>query len=349
MDKRHRRIQFATLAVAIALLSSCQQSDQTGPSISGRLVDESTKAPIVGVVVRIDYKQDTSITGLEGDFTFDGVPPGTYRLSGTIGDGATLPGTTVQVGPHDRSLTTISVPPFAVTMSNSPHPDSALRVALCYRAFLQGQARARRDIANDQACFLTFGLHRRGSWVDTASGLMIRPIAGCVVNDSIVNTAYGYDDYIAIWVNTKGIPAYSLKKWNINFSDPRSYFEECAAKKATIPAPMNGAPVRSPEGQFELRFDSIYSDYVGRRMPELVIRKDTVEYVASTSLAGIDALEIAWGPPNSNIALIRYSYGGDTSDFQGPLYYEVFDLSNGELLSDGGYVQETDSVWVQVP
>jgi iron complex outermembrane recepter protein len=76
-----RPFVLACLALAVVVASSPRVAAQAGTSLSGRLVNSLSGAPIAGAVVIIDELRRETTSGADGTFTFDNVVPGAYHLS----------------------------------------------------------------------------------------------------------------------------------------------------------------------------------------------------------------------------------------------------------------------------
>ena len=67
---------------AILAIASCCLVHAAGPlRIGGKVSDAKSGEPVVGAVVRLDGDYLWAVTGLEGDFSLEGVQPGEYALS----------------------------------------------------------------------------------------------------------------------------------------------------------------------------------------------------------------------------------------------------------------------------
>ena len=77
----HYQFVFVCVTLTIALASHARVDAQTGVTLSGRLLDSLTSAPVAGATVQIDELKRQTTTGQDGAFTFDAVAPGTYHLS----------------------------------------------------------------------------------------------------------------------------------------------------------------------------------------------------------------------------------------------------------------------------
>src|SRR5262245_34594546 len=69
----------AALVAAFAL--SPTLAAQEGATLSGRLLNSLSGDPIPGATVQIDELQRQVMSGQDGAFRFENVPPGTYHLS----------------------------------------------------------------------------------------------------------------------------------------------------------------------------------------------------------------------------------------------------------------------------
>jgi iron complex outermembrane receptor protein len=71
----------ACFVFAVALMSWSQAAAQTGLTLSGRLVNSLSGAPIAGATVVIEEIRREVTSGADGTFTFENLPPGAYHLS----------------------------------------------------------------------------------------------------------------------------------------------------------------------------------------------------------------------------------------------------------------------------
>src|SRR5688500_3576213 len=77
----YRTTIFACAMLAGALSLTTDAAAQAGATISGRLLDSLTGAPIAGATVQLEELRRQSTSGADGSFTFDNVPAGTYHVS----------------------------------------------------------------------------------------------------------------------------------------------------------------------------------------------------------------------------------------------------------------------------
>jgi hypothetical protein len=96
----NRIVRFFVTLFALALLPAFAAAQGTG-SISGRVIDQASQLPVVGVQVVVVGTQRGAQTDQEGRYTITGVPAGSHQVrarrvgygstvqSVTVGDGAT--------------------------------------------------------------------------------------------------------------------------------------------------------------------------------------------------------------------------------------------------------------------
>jgi iron complex outermembrane receptor protein len=91
-----------TLCAVLALVLMChvQLIAQQGVTLSGRLLNSISGAPIAGATVQIDELRRTTTSGADGSFSFPNVLPSTYHLS-IRSDGYSTRRTEVVVGNAD--------------------------------------------------------------------------------------------------------------------------------------------------------------------------------------------------------------------------------------------------------
>ena len=84
VSRRGKRVAPYFMAALVILFGSSSAGAQEDPigtaSITGRVLDQETDNPIVGVEVRVDKAAALSITNEQGEFQFEGVLAGTLVL-----------------------------------------------------------------------------------------------------------------------------------------------------------------------------------------------------------------------------------------------------------------------------
>ncbi|HLG60177.1 MAG TPA: TonB-dependent receptor [Vicinamibacterales bacterium] len=76
-----RTLLFACAEIVLVLICSSHAAAQGGVSLSGRLLNSLSGAPIAGATVIIEEIRREETSGADGTFTFQNLPPGAYHLS----------------------------------------------------------------------------------------------------------------------------------------------------------------------------------------------------------------------------------------------------------------------------
>src|SRR5687767_3782092 len=71
----------ACAALICVFLGAGHLAAQAGLTVSGRLVNSLSGDPIPGATVLLEELRRETMSGADGTFTFDNVPPGRYHLS----------------------------------------------------------------------------------------------------------------------------------------------------------------------------------------------------------------------------------------------------------------------------
>ena len=133
-----RTLLFAGVTLALALTLPIRAAAQAGVTVSGRLLDALTGAPVPAATVQIDELKRQTTTTPDGGFTFDAVPPGTYHLSVrsagyssrrtevTVAENVATPPLTVAVDPELHFEDVVSVSADARSQFDTFQPTSVL-------------------------------------------------------------------------------------------------------------------------------------------------------------------------------------------------------------------------------
>src|SRR4030095_9069102 len=76
-----RTLSRACAVLVVALVMTSQAAAQNGVTLKGRLLNSLNATPLGGATVQIDELRRQTLSGEDGVFTFENVPPGTYHLS----------------------------------------------------------------------------------------------------------------------------------------------------------------------------------------------------------------------------------------------------------------------------
>ena len=77
----YRRIALSLLVLLVAVAAGATVAAQAGVTLTGRLVNSLSGDPIPNAAVQIDELRRQTVSGADGTFTFEAVPPGSYHLS----------------------------------------------------------------------------------------------------------------------------------------------------------------------------------------------------------------------------------------------------------------------------
>jgi iron complex outermembrane receptor protein len=91
-----RTLVRACAVFVVLLVMTSQAAAQNGVPLSGRLLNSLNATPLGGATVQIDELRRQTISGADGMFAFDNVPPGTYHVS-VLAQGFSTRRTEVQV------------------------------------------------------------------------------------------------------------------------------------------------------------------------------------------------------------------------------------------------------------
>jgi iron complex outermembrane receptor protein len=76
-----RTLARACAVFVVVLVMTSQAAAQDGVRLKGRLLNSLNATPLGGATVQIDELRRQAVSGADGTFTFENVPPGTYHLS----------------------------------------------------------------------------------------------------------------------------------------------------------------------------------------------------------------------------------------------------------------------------
>ena len=82
------------------------------------------------------------------------------------------------------------------------------------RSGSRGVAEVRDQIRRGHLTLYTFGLRHFDQSYDSATGLPLEGIAGCIVDDSIFRRTKDHNDYIENWIRQGNTPPNSLLAYN---------------------------------------------------------------------------------------------------------------------------------------
>src|SRR5262245_53277102 len=76
-----RRFLPACVVFAVVVAISPHLTAQAGTRVSGHLVNSLNGDPIAGATITLEELKRETVSGSDGTFTFENVPPGSYHLA----------------------------------------------------------------------------------------------------------------------------------------------------------------------------------------------------------------------------------------------------------------------------
>jgi len=192
------------------------------------------------------------------------------------------------------------------------------------RAYDQGVAEARRDLAADRAVNLHYGLPEWDERLDRATGLPNRT-TGCLVDDRIKGYVRGYRATVSAHIAKHGLPANSRKPWEPILFDLLGYFSRRKAAGPPLTLVVDGDEAASPDGNCVVRAwirkptDDIPDAYLCGTIRS-ASGKET-EWSGYPLSPENKSLEYFWGPSGSDVLVVRgyCSYGKEPGLLTGAL------------------------------
>jgi hypothetical protein len=111
-----------------------------------------------------------------------------------------------------------------------------------FRGYCAGITAAVRDVAHNQAARATYGdasqaVHRR-------SGLTFLSV-GCVTDDGLKAYVAGYNKFVDLHIQWRGIPRNSRRQWEYILENPDLYFQKQSESGGTLNLIVDAPPTRS--------------------------------------------------------------------------------------------------------
>jgi hypothetical protein len=98
-----------------------------------------------------------------------------------------------------------------------------------------------------------YGLRRGLEFLDRETGLPQQPIAGCVVDNTIIGRAAGHNGRIKEFIAERGLPGNSFKRWEKELFDLKGYYGRRKKTERPIHLAFGGPVAKSPDGKYTLR------------------------------------------------------------------------------------------------
>ena len=192
-----------------------------------------------------------------------------------------------------------------------------------------GVAEAEQQLDARQATIYVYGLRDLGEFLDRRTGLPLQPIAGCVVDNTILGRANGHNERIKESILKKGLPSNSFKKWEKELFDLKGYYGERIRKEKPFRLTASGPPTKSPDGTYTLYLDKTQREdrngTVSDHLSLLIMRAGNERQRYELFHQG--DVDCIWGPEGAAFAVIRIKTRPGAT-------LRALDVSRGKLLRE---------------
>jgi hypothetical protein len=196
-------------------------------------------------------------------------------------------------------------------------------------AYKLGVAEADEELNAGTATLYCYGkAHRPFEKLDRETGLPYKRIAACVMNDEIKGRRAGHDARIREYIQKRGLPSNSFKRWERELFDLRGYYQGRVKTETPCPLTRSGRAVKSPDRKYKIRLVKTklqIDDYPVVDGVCVVVSVGSVDHEALGVLYDGD-IDFFWGPKESGFAVMRVREEGETPMFM------ALDLKRGEWL-----------------
>lgn len=207
-----------------------------------------------------------------------------------------------------------------------------------YRAgYRQGVEEAKKELESGVATFYTCGLQLGLEHLDRETGIPIRPIAGCGVDDEILGRSFGHNKTLSDSMKLRGLPANSFKRWEKELFGLEAYFIARSKQQAPVRPKAGGPVLKSPDGKFTItpvRSEYKRQDGSTGNVFALIVGGDGVK--PSTVNVWWDDVDLVWGPNGSRFAVLRNVQKEWDK-------YDALDLQRGEWLRQEMHLKNAPS------
>ncbi|MFI5458550.1 MAG: hypothetical protein ACHRXM_24215 [Isosphaerales bacterium] len=196
-------------------------------------------------------------------------------------------------------------------------------------AYKVGVAEADKELKEGKATIYAYGLREAQEFLNRKTGVPYKVIAGCEVNREILARAAGHNDRIRKYIEERGLPSNSFKRWDKELFDLKGYYETRTETERPHRLSAGGTGVKSSDGKYRIRLvktqfrdddDGSVSDYAS-----VVVSVDGVDHEPLHVLSYEGNVDFFCGPKDSGFAVIRCK-GKDKPAFM------AVDLKRGRWL-----------------
>jgi hypothetical protein len=204
-------------------------------------------------------------------------------------------------------------------------------------AYELGIAEADKEIQEGKATIYTYGLRRHPEFIDRETGLPYEIIAGCVVDRELLARARGHNDTIRKYIEGRGLPNKSFKRWDKELFDLKGYYETRIKTHQPQPLTAGHSAAKSPDARYAIRLvkTQLRSDAssVADALSVVVSSHDVDRKPVVVCFDG--NVDFVWGPKGSGFAVIRCSKRGLRS-------FMALDLNRGKSLREESASEQDD-------
>jgi hypothetical protein len=196
------------------------------------------------------------------------------------------------------------------------------------RGYATGAAEAEKDLKGGAAAFCIYGTRESPEFLDRETGLPRQVIAGCVVSNTIIGRAAGYNDRVKKFIKESGLPSNSFKRWEKVLFDLEGHYGKRAENVKPHHLTLGGEATHSTDGKFALSLakkevkerDGSRTDYMS-----FVITRDNGDSKPLGLIYRARRIDAFWGPAGSGFAVVRTESERRTE-------FRAIDLSRGQFL-----------------
>jgi hypothetical protein len=224
---------------------------------------------------------------------------------------------------------------FGLVFGQEPSARTAKGASRGYAAgYKAGVAEADKELEEGTATIYEYGTRELAlDFLDRETRLPYEIIAGCTVTQKIKARADGHNDRIRKYIDERGLPGNSFKRWDKELFDLKRYYENRAPTERVHRLTRDGPIVKSSGGKYKIRMVKAPWKRVDGSVEDVsfvVVSTDGVDHKALIvpGLLHSTNADLLWGPKESGFAVIHCN-GNDDS------FFVAVDLNRGKLLRGG--------------
>jgi len=182
-----------------------------------------------------------------------------------------------------------------------PEPADQRRERSASDSYMRGWEIAQRELAKGVGTMYTVGLSSWQIHQHYLTGLPTRPIAGCIVTDSIDNLTAGHNDCVFHYIRESGFP-HCLRWWRFqNWNSLMHFYRNEVPDSQKQVLRCDGDSVGNAEASTYLRL----TEWMDR---SLLMITDSAGWdgVFVDDSVPIDSMLIAWGPPELDVVILLF-------------------------------------------